>query len=134
MRKYFAFALTLLLFTLTPQTADAQKKETIYAYGFARCFNDTVVYLTSIQEIPEAALEKKTNFLIGRDLYGNQLKTYLESRYPGYATCVVIFDDKKSKIEKSYVKMRREYQKKEGLKLIEIPLADFKFKQTGIEP
>ena len=114
----------------TTQKAFAQTQEkdpTIYAFGYSTSFNDSVVYLTQIQELTGAKLEKGTNFLIDRARYATQLRTYLESRFWGHETAVIFFSEKKKQIEKKLQKVRREQQKKTGIRMIEIPASDFQF-------
>ena len=87
--------------------------------------NDSTVYLSSIQQIPDAELQKGTGFLIGRDIYSSQFKYFLESRFAGKETSTVFFDTNKESIEKTYIKVRRLQKRKENSTLIEIPQEKF---------
>lgn len=82
----------------------------MYAFGFAASFNDTIVHLTDIIELDSAWIDKKTKFLLGIGVYSTQFRNYLadQKNMPGRTT-VVIYDRKRSKIEKRYLKMKRLY-------------------------
>ena len=65
---------------LTMCSAFSLKKDhskTVYAFGIAASFTDTVVYFTDIQILDSAKVSKE-GFLTHRDLYSYQLKNYVE--------------------------------------------------------
>ena len=61
---------------------DSTNKEhsKVYIFGVGSAFGDTIVHFTSIIELDNITLEKKTKFLPMRSIYSLQLKAYLEGR------------------------------------------------------
>lgn len=137
--KYLSYLLLLSVWLLAGFSSHlhAQKKTDeatkIYAFGYGTSFNDSIVYITEIQELSDASLEKGTNFLIDRSRYSAQLRQYLESRYWGHETTAIFFSEKKKKIDKKLAKVRREQGKKAGLRIVEIPLSEFQFQSLQKE-
>lgn len=82
----------------------------MYMFGFAASFNDTIVHFTDIIEMDSAWIDTKSKFLLGLELYSLQLRNHLAEKesMPGRTT-VVLFDKKRSKLEKKYLKMKRLY-------------------------
>lgn len=102
-------------------------QKTVYAFGFGTSFNDSTVYLSAIQILPEAQIQKKTGFLENRASYTLQMKRYLESNYVGHETCVLFFSTKKEKLEKKYIKVRRQAQRNKQQTVRELPSEEFRF-------
>ena len=79
-------------------------------FGFAASFKDSVVYMTEIQDVKDAMYDTKSKFLLGRDSYSDQLKTYFREKMQlSDRVCVVIFSTSKKKAEKKYLKLRKKY-------------------------
>ena len=116
-RKIFSTLLATLVCTLALQAKGPQNSgERIYIYGCAASFLDSVVYITDIQPVDSAVLSKKTGFLMGRQLYSEQLHTYLQQQEGmNQMTCAVYFDKKPGRIKKKYQKMLKDYQSQQHL-------------------
>lgn len=118
--KYIALALLITMST----AAEAKSKEKsgnvqvphVYMFGFSASFTDSLVYLTDIQDIPNAWLDKKTKFLKERDNYSYQLKNYLTEQDHPNRVCVTFFATNKKKIEKKYQKLKKKYANTEKQK------------------
>ena len=121
----------LAVFCLFSVYCDAQNKfvqQKIYAFGFAASFNDSVVYITDIQELDSAWVENKTGFLVGRNNYSLQLKEYLaEKRFEPNRTCIISYATKRKDIEKKYLKLKSKYTKNNDFSFQMLTSADFKF-------
>src|SRR5574344_2441271 len=52
-----------------------QKK--VFLFGTATNIQDSVTYMTEIVPIEGAAFDKKTGFMVGMELYSDQLRNYL---------------------------------------------------------
>lgn len=102
-----------VMFVFTLCTAFTMKggHKSVYAFGVAASFNDSVVYYTEIQLLDSASLDKN-GFLQKRDLYSYQLKNYIEYdlKKPDY-TCMVYFSESKKKLEKEALKVKGKYKK-----------------------
>ena len=112
---------------------DSTNKEhnKVYIFGVGSAFGDTIVHFTSIIELDNITLEKKTKFLPMRSIYSLQLKAYLEGTLGlNQQTCCVIFSTNKKKISKKYYKLKKEYLENSGSTLKIIGEDDFKFVQT----
>lgn len=84
----------------------------IYAFGIAASFNDSTVYITDVQKVDSVWLEKKTNFLIERTNYSNQLRDYLaENKGEARRTCVFVYAKNMKDIMKKYNKTKQLYFK-----------------------
>ncbi len=107
-------------------SAKIVKTSHLYVFGFSASFKDSVVYVTDIQDVQGAWLEKKKKFLIGREQYSDQLKTFLAEQLqePG-RVCVVFFKTKKKKAEKQYLKLMKKYKK--GYDVRYLNATEFKF-------
>ena len=105
--KYIALALLTLVVTGTE--AKTVKVPHVYLFGFSASFQDSLVFFTDIQDIPNAWYDKKTKFLAGRDTYSDQLKTFLTEQGAPNRVCMVFFSTNKSKLEKRYLKLRKKY-------------------------
>ncbi len=113
-RLSVALALLLILGGLSYQ-AFAKKKEaasTIYIFGFAASFTDTIVHFTPIQQLDSVAFLPKYGFLRDRNEYSYQLRNYLDQKQQmPNRTCVVFYNSNKEKLEKKYAKMKKLYTK-----------------------
>ncbi len=105
-------ALTAVVLLACVAGATAKIKQTsVYMFGFATSLTDSVVYITDIQRVDSAYIDTKTNFLQERALYSLQLQNYIERTYAKpFATCVVFFAEKKSKLEAEFVRVRKRYK------------------------
>lgn len=112
--KYaFATALVALAFATTNVSAKGKMVPRVYMYGFSASFNDSIVYFTDIVEVDSAWMDSKTNFLLGRDNYALQLKNHLtDNMGQANRTCIVMFNKKRSALEKDYAKMKKLYSGK----------------------
>lgn len=104
---------------------------TVYLFGYSAAFNDSTVFLTSVQPLKGVALSHKTRFLPHREAYSAQLKAYLESREPYVQTCAVFFAGSRAKLEKKYAMVRARLKSSRKVKLQELSGAEFQF--TRIE-
>lgn len=109
-------ALTLLvaccLATLVPTMSSAKKEvlPKMYMFGMAASFNDSIVHFTDIQEVDSAWINSKNKFLLGREAFSYQLRTHLSDNLQmPHRTCIVVYNQKREKLEKQYQKMLRLY-------------------------
>lgn len=138
MNKIKLVILTFSL-TLSPFIAIASEKgevkeekkesENIYLFGVGSAFGDSIVHFTSIIELQDVQLEKRTKFLPLRSIYSLQLKTYLEGTLGlNKQTCCVIFSKSKKKLSKKYYKLKKLYLKNSENVLKIIGENEFAFK------
>ena len=110
-------ALCLLPFAcLAGQAQEAQeetngkKVTTVYLFGMAASFNDSIVHFTTVQKVDSAWMSKKSKFLLGRENYSHQLRQYLaDSMAMPHRTAWLFFSSKKETMEKKRDKMIRLY-------------------------
>lgn len=119
------FALVALCAALQVSARDRQ--QSIYMFAYGTSFNDSTIYLSTVEVVKNATLEQKTNFLNNRLSYSNAFKQFLDVKYSGIHTTVVFFNVKREKLEKMYLKIRRNTQKSKAMRLVEVPVSDFRF-------
>lgn len=108
----------------------------MYMFGFAASFNDTIVYFTNVIEVDSVWIESKNKFLLGRSTYSHQLRDYLgAAHHMPMRTCIVMYDQKRSNLEKKLIKMKKLYTKsKDGKTHFDIRyLADDEFHFKAID-
>ncbi len=107
-------------------SAKIVKTSHMYMFGFSASFKDSIVYVTDIQDVQGAWIDKKTKFLLGREKYSDQLKTFLTNqRQESGRVCVIFFKTKKKKAEKMYLKLMKKYKK--GYEVRYLNATEFKF-------
>ncbi|MDR0894508.1 MAG: hypothetical protein LBN06_04315 [Prevotellaceae bacterium] len=131
MRYINIFATLILVFMVASAFSfikkDKDKEQVVYAYGVATSFRDTVVYITEIQVLDSAKLDKD-GFLPQRNLYPYQLKNYLENKWRAADyTCTISFSKKKETLTKDLNKLQNKLKKNKDNVIIMIPSNDFKF-------
>lgn len=119
------FALVALFAALQVSARDRQ--QSIYMFAYGTSFNDSTIYLSTVEVVKNATLEQKTNFLNNRLSYSNAFKQFLDVKYSGIHTTAVFFNVKREKLEKMYLKIRRNTQKSRTMRLVEVPASDFRF-------
>lgn len=119
------FALVALCAALQVSARDRQ--HSIYMFAYGTSFNDSTIYLSTVEVVKNATLEQKTNFLNNRLSYSNAFKQFLDVKYSGIHTTAVFFNVKREKLEKMYLKIRRNTQKSRTMRLVEVPASDFRF-------
>ena len=116
-------------FLLASNVFGQKKSNTIYAFTIGTCFNDSVNYISSIQPLTEGISDNKTKFLNDRQTYSNRMKTYLDQKTGKTYTCAVFFNKNRNKLEKTYLKLRRNASKDAHIRLIEIPVSEFRLSE-----
>lgn len=119
------FALVALCAALQVSARDRQ--QSIYMFAYGTSFNDSTIYLSTVEVVKNATLEQKTNFLNNRLSYSNAFKQFLDVKYSGIHTTAVFFNVKREKLEKMYLKIRRNAQKSRTMRLVEVSASDFRF-------
>ncbi|MGX8682290.1 MAG: hypothetical protein ACSW77_00540 [Bacteroidales bacterium] len=127
---FFAF---LMMFAVAQASAKKPKEPkapkstttTVYAVGVATSFNETVAYLTDMQVLNDATLDRKA-YLHRRSGYSFQLRDYLVAQGKQDYTCLILFNVKKAKLEKELNKVRSRFAK-DNIQVLEIKEQDFRF-------
>lgn len=136
MKLYNKIAVAAVLTAMMMSSAELSAKDkcvpTLYAFGFAASFNDSIVHFTEIQTIDSVWVNDKNNFLVERENYSYQLRNYLESKGLPRRTCVISFALKRKDILKKYAKMLSKYMKRTDVRIEDIKRSDFQF--TAIKP
>ena len=136
MKKIAILFMTLVALGVAT-TTNAKKVVTprMYIFGMAASFNDSTVYFTNVQELNNVWVEKRHKELDVRQLYSMQLRDYLNNQKIQNRTCIVIANEKRSKLEKKFLKLRKLYtQSKDGKVHFDVKyLGDQDFKFTTID-
>ncbi len=133
MKSLKNFLLLAALMLTAIAEAKPIKSSHTYMFGFSASFKDSVVYITDIQDVQGAWIDSKTKFLLARDEYSRQLKSYLsDSLQQQDRVCLVIFQMTKRKAEKEYLKLMKKYKK--GYELRYVNAKEFLFKPIDMSP
>lgn len=115
------------IYTSTLATSKVTQRR-IYIMGFAASLLDSVAYVTGIQTLDTAYIDTKTNFLLNRPQYSEQLHTYLvNNKQMNNVTCAIYFSEKKKNLEKTLSKLTTKTANIESLKLSALNASDFHF-------
>ena len=109
--RYLKYMLLTLLVSVA-MGAEAKQVQVphMYMFGFAASFKDSVVYMTEIQDVQKVWYDKKTKFLLGRDIYSSQLQEHFKEKMQmPDRVCMVFFAKSMKKAEKKYLKLRKKY-------------------------
>lgn len=120
----------LLVAFLMP--AEAKKKvvqKPVYMVGVAFSLVDSAVFITDMHLVDSVTLEKKTKFLMDRQLYSFQFQRYLEQTYKGgpYIPSV-FFSPNRRKMERRYLSLHKRYVQSKELQMNLIDQGQFRFK------
>lgn len=108
--KYILFSLLLAVAIPTEMQAKRMKVPKMYMFGFSASFQDSIVYMTDVQEVEGAWYDTKTKFLMGRQHYSYQLKDFLaNNKEQPNRVCVVMYALTRKEAEKKFIKLRKEY-------------------------
>lgn len=101
----------------------------IYVFACSFEFGDSILYISSIQEVDSMALQKKTKFLPYRSDFSQQFKDNLESgsRALKNQTASVFFATNKNSLKKTYDKLKKRTIKKSRCIIYDIDESEFKF-------
>ena len=123
-----------LLCLLGSQSVEAKQRKvaqkSVYMIGVGISFVDYTVFITDMHRVDSVTVEKKTKFLMDRQLYSFQLQRYLEANYKGgpYVPSVFFGTDRK-KMDRKYLSLHKRYfQKGNGLRMILVDQRQFRFK------
>ncbi len=101
--------------------------KSVYAFGVAASFLDTLVYYTDVQVLDSVKLNSQ-GVLPHQELYSFQLKNYVEGAYNKQnRTCMIYYKESKKKIDKEMTKVLAKYKKSKSNSLIHIDPKEFKF-------
>ena len=126
--KIFKIAISFIFVVLVgSQLVSAQSKKVVYIFGLCDSMRDSIVYTTSVQRIDMANVQKRTNFLLDRADYSQQLKNYFSQRLNDRTRVCVLYVCKSEKAAyKKLYKVRSNYLD-EGAIVKQIESNDFSF-------
>lgn len=134
--RYTLLAVILTAFAGFKAQAKIVVAPKAYMYGFVANFTDSVVYFTDIQTLDSVWYEQKTEFVVRRSDYANQLRSYFadDLKMPN-RTCIVVFGLTRKDIEKKYLKLKKKYTVKNAGKydVKYLNENDFKFTPVTID-
>lgn len=121
----------LCIVALQPAEAKSKKfrQKPVYMVGVGISLNDSAVFITDMHLVKDVTIEKKTKFLMDRQLYSFQLQRYLEQTYKGgpYVPCV-FFSTKQKKMERQYLSLHKRYVQSKELRMFLVDQGMFRFK------
>ena len=114
-------------------SAEAKKQRVkvkqMYMIGVAVSHLDSVLFLSDLQMVDSLTIEKKTKFLMDRQLYSFQFQRYLEQTYEcAPYVPAVFFSPKRKKMERRYLSMHKRYSQDMHYRVILVDQSQFRFK------
>ena len=118
--KKSLFYVLFFLACMACQNAEAKiKQKPVYMFGFATSFVDSLAFITDVQYIDSSYIDTKTKFLIGRNMYSLQLQMFLaKNEGCEHSVTSIFFGNKKEKMEKKMLSVRRRFEKDFKLKTV----------------
>ena len=121
----------LFAFAIEPIEAKPRKvkQRSVYMLGIGISLVDSMVFITDVMQVDSVTLEKKTKFLMDRQLYSFQLQRYLDENYKGgpYVPSV-FYGTRKKKMERKYLSLHKRYVNNKELRMILVDRGQFRFK------
>ncbi len=100
--------------------------KSVYAFGVAASFTDSLVYYTDVQLLDSVTL--LGGALPQQKLYTYQLQNYMEANMgKPHRTCMIYYKNSKKKTDKEMTKVLGKFKKKKSNNLIHIDPKEFKF-------
>ena len=135
--RRYGLLLVFMLLAGVVGMVNAQKKpemKSIYMFGFAASFSDSVSCQTQVQRMDSAWLDNH-GFLIDRSLYSLQLQSYVE-QMEGVKNpvCTIFFNKKERRIRKLWQKLKKRYDAEQNLIHRDVPVEKFSFKPEEYRP
>lgn len=132
MIKYLKVICLALLCAVAKQPLEAKQKVKqmpVFMVGVGISLVDSAVFITDMHLVDSVTIEKKTKFLMDRQLYSFQLRRYLEQTYEGgpYVPCV-FFSPSRKKMERRYLSLHKRYVQSKELRMILVDQGQFRFK------
>lgn len=101
----------------------------VYLFGVSQMLTDSIVYITSINEVDSLYLEHKTKFLPFRSVFSLQMKEYLEGKQRlAHQTSCVFYATKRRKISKKFYKIKKRFLDNPWTKIVMIDKEHFQFR------
>ena len=107
MNKLLKAAIIACITLASMPTSGKTKCTPIYIFGTSASFIDSLVYITDIQILDDAWIDDKSNFLLKRNEYSNQLRNYFTQQGQPSRTCLIEYATKEKKILKKYARLRK---------------------------
>lgn len=125
----FMLLMTLASMAKSKPESNGKGRGKVYLFGVCQQLTDSLVYITSIQEIDSIDLERKTKFLPFRSEFSIQLKEYMEGTLQRrYQTACVFYSSKRKKISKKYYKIKKRYLDNSYTRVVMLDDTRFRFK------
>lgn len=129
LRKILVFAAAIFAATacMGQTKGSTQTKATVYVFGVGDSMRDSTVYITSVQCIPQANVQKRTKFLLDRPYFSLQLKNHF-SRSLGDPNrlCIIYYFKSEKDALKKMMKARSAYLD-EGKQVKPVSAEEFSF-------
>ncbi len=126
--KAFLTIIFALITTATfGQVKDMSVKGTVYVFGVGDSMRDSTVFITSVQRIDNANLQKRSKLLLDRPYLSMQLKSHFaKSLNDPNRLCILYYAKSEKDATKKQIKVRKNYLD-EGAIVKQLAPAEFQF-------
>ena len=133
MRRFLLALLLLVTLCVSakkrPETYYGKGAGKVYLFGVSQTLTDSIIYITSINEVDSINLEPKTKFLPFRSVFSLQMKEYLEGKQNlTHQTSCVYYSTSRRKISKKFYKIKKHFLDNPYTKIVMIDGERFRFK------
>lgn len=123
----------VLLSAVALQSLEAKQRKVvqkpIYMVGVGISLVDSMVFISDMVRVDSVTIEKKTKFLMDRQLYSFQFQRYLEAVYKGGPYVPAVYSSpKRKKMERRYLSLHKRYVQSKELRMILVDQGQFRFK------
>ena len=105
------------------------RQKPVYMVGVCMSLIDSTVFITDMHLVDNVTIEKKTKFLMDRQLYSFQLQRYVESAYKGGPYIPMVYSSpRRKKMERKYLSLHKRYVQSKELRMFLVDQSLFRFK------
>lgn len=123
--------MALCLYLILPNLMAAGEKEgeqkTVYLFGIAKNYADSVTCLTGVMKMDHVNIDKNTKGVANLDMYTDQLNNYFKHQNLFGYICATFYSENSKNIEKQYLKLKKKISKESGTTLKMLTESDFKY-------
>lgn len=124
----FLMSFFALLPTVTMRSDNAPVEKKIYLFAVAFNYQDSITYITDIQPMDNVMMNPKTKSVANFEMYTDQLGTFLKIQGKYGYICSAFYAEKYKDIEKTYLKVKKRFNKEKFTRLQNLTSNDFQFK------
>ncbi len=126
-KAFLTIIFALITTAAVGQVKNMATKGTVYVFGVGDSMRDSTVFITSVQRIDSANLQKRTKLLLDRPYLSTQLKMHFaQTLNDPNRLCILYYAKSEKEATKKQIKVRKNYLD-EGAIVKQLTPDEFKF-------